>query len=325
MAKLFVIPGHGAGDPGAGGYGYNEAERVRTLAARMKELAPNDVDLADFNRNYYADGGVNRLNLPKETMVLELHMDSADAQSARGGHVIIKDGFTPDSFDNALARNIAAMFPGRSQSIVRRSNLANINRAAARGINYRLLETCFISNQGDLNKFNSNLDDVARTILDAAGIRLGAPVQPDPEPAVNIVKCEYSNNAAQMWWIRGDISDGSEICIRNDWNQWWLSDPNSSQTTVNAQTWPGGNGNQDPREPQRMRLEASKTRGFWRIHPVVAPHLSLDAQYNDPSVGTQIQWYESNESEAQDFFFEEVTPGKHRIVSRGGFRPIGVV
>ena len=32
MAKLYIICGHGAGDPGAIGCGYNEAERVRELA-----------------------------------------------------------------------------------------------------------------------------------------------------------------------------------------------------------------------------------------------------------------------------------------------------
>lgn len=35
MAHIFVIAGHGAGDPGACGNGYQEAERVRALAARI--------------------------------------------------------------------------------------------------------------------------------------------------------------------------------------------------------------------------------------------------------------------------------------------------
>lgn len=169
MPKLFVIAGHGAGDPGAVGGGHNEAERVRALATKMKELAPNDVTLGDFNRNYYADGGVSTLVLPKDMCVIELHMDSG-AASARGGHVIIKDGMAPDQYDKQLASNISAMFPGRSQTIVGRNNLANINRAANRGLNYRLLEVCFISNTNDLNKFNQELESVARTILDAFGI-----------------------------------------------------------------------------------------------------------------------------------------------------------
>ena len=32
MAHLFIIAGHGAGDSGAVGYGYTEAERVRALS-----------------------------------------------------------------------------------------------------------------------------------------------------------------------------------------------------------------------------------------------------------------------------------------------------
>ena len=35
MAHLFIIAGHGAGDCGAVGYGYTEAERVRALASRL--------------------------------------------------------------------------------------------------------------------------------------------------------------------------------------------------------------------------------------------------------------------------------------------------
>lgn len=135
MPKLFVIPGHGAGDPGAGGYGYSEAERVRALATIMKALAPNDVTLADFNRNYYADKGISSMTLPKDTVLIELHMDSSTSTSAKGGHVIIKEGYQPDQYDKKLAANISKLFPGRSEIIVGRSNLGNVNRAAARGFN----------------------------------------------------------------------------------------------------------------------------------------------------------------------------------------------
>lgn len=38
MTKLFIIAGHGAGDSGAVGNGYTEAERVRALASRIAVL-----------------------------------------------------------------------------------------------------------------------------------------------------------------------------------------------------------------------------------------------------------------------------------------------
>lgn len=172
MSKpLYIIPGHGHGDPGAVGGGHNEADSVRNLARRVKELAadPSDVELHDFSRNAYAQGDLNTLNVPKGTMVTELHRDSANG-SARGAHVIIKDGFEADAFDKALAKNLATIFPGRSSTLVKRGDLANANRAARRGINYRLAEVGFIDNATDRTIFNDRLDEIARAILSAAGI-----------------------------------------------------------------------------------------------------------------------------------------------------------
>lgn len=169
MAHLYVIAGHGAGDSGAVGNGYTEAERVRALASKIKQLGGDNVTLGDMNRNYYADNGISSLNIPKDWCIIELHMDSASA-SARGGHVIIKGSLSPDSYDLALASFISAMFPGRANSIVGRNNLANPNRAAAKGYNYRLVEFGFISNATDVSIFNSNLEAIARGVLSCFGI-----------------------------------------------------------------------------------------------------------------------------------------------------------
>lgn len=325
MTKLFLIPGHGAGDPGAGGNGYNEAERVRALAQRIHDLAPNNVILADFNRNYYADGGVNNLNVDKDTLVVELHMDSASA-AAKGAHVIIKEGYKPDWFDNALAQKLAAYMPGRSNSIVGRSNLANINRAANRGINYRLVENGFITNAGDVAKFN-DLDTMARIYLEAAGIATAS--TPAPEPYVPKDVYTVDNNGAnpyQYWWIRGEVKDKSVIAIRNNGSWNWLSDPNSSsKPNTPVQCWPGTENNVDPRAPQLWVVHAvSGKPGVYTLAPKVAPQLRLDNSYNEPKAGSRIQLYPANESEAQEFIFYRDGNGKYRIVSVSGFKPIAV-
>lgn len=172
MPKLFVICGHGAGDPGACAHGYQEAERVRALGKRIKELGGSNVILADTNRNYYADDGISKLTYDKDAIwIVELHMDSSTSSSARGGHIIIKSGFAADKYDTALAKSISTIFPGRSQSIAKRSDLANVNRAAAKGYNYRLIEHGFISNSTDLDIFNKNIDKIAQAYLDAFGIK----------------------------------------------------------------------------------------------------------------------------------------------------------
>lgn len=170
--KLFVICGHGAGDPGACGNGYQEAERVRALGKRIKELGGSNVILADTNRNWYADKGINNLTYAsKDINIVELHMDSDDNESAKGAHIIIKEGYSADEYDKALAEGLAKIFPGRSEIIKKRSNLANANRAAAKMYNYRLAENGFISNKDDVEIFNSKLDEIAKLYLSVFGIK----------------------------------------------------------------------------------------------------------------------------------------------------------
>lgn len=179
MAKLFIICGHGAGDPGCCAGGYTEAERVRALGKRIKELSGSEVELGDMSRNWYADGGVNRLNT--DAPVVELHMDASGIATAHGAHVIIKSGFEPDDYDKALADKLSAFMPGRAEKIVRHSELANVNRAAARGINYRLCENGFIDNDGDREKFNSNIDELARIYLECFGITASSAPAPSTQ------------------------------------------------------------------------------------------------------------------------------------------------
>ena len=170
MPKLFVIAGHGAGDPGACGNGFSEAERVRVLARKIKELGGGNVILGDLSRDYYRDNGVSTVNLPKEYQIVELHMD-AGVPTARGGHVIIYSGFQADDYDKALANMLAEILPGRSQMIVGRNNLANPERAAMRGYGYRLVEFGFITNAEDVKIFNTRMDDIAAGVLVAFGIK----------------------------------------------------------------------------------------------------------------------------------------------------------
>lgn len=205
MTKLFVICGHGAGDPGACGNGYQEAERVRVLGKRIKELGGSNVMLGDVNRNYYADNGISSLTIPKDYQIVELHMDSATA-SARGAHAIIKAGLNADQYDKALAKFLSGMFPGRSKTISNRSDLANPARAYAKGYAYRLIECGFISNATDVAIFNSNIDKIAIGILACFGISVQNTSKPNaPKPSTPSKK---TNNQIAQEVINGKWGNG---------------------------------------------------------------------------------------------------------------------
>ncbi len=179
--KLYIVPGHGAGDSGAVGNGCREDEMVRRLARRIKELGGDAVELMPFEKNCYNDSGMLAYSIPDGAEVVSLHMDSAVA-GARGGHVLIKEGFEPDGADIALAGLMAAIFPGRAESLRKVSWLKNANQAAARGVPYRLVENGFISDAGDVAVFNARIDDIARGYLAAFGIDGGSVPDPEPEP-----------------------------------------------------------------------------------------------------------------------------------------------
>lgn len=323
MSKLYLIAGHGAGDPGAVGYGYNEAERVRALTNRIMELGGSDVSCYDQSRDCYQDNGLATLNIADGTQVLELHMDSASS-SARGGHVIIKAGFNPDQYDSALAGFISSMFPGRSEIVSQRSDLQNVNVAAQRGISYRLLECCFISNEGDLAKFNSNLDELARGILNCFGM---ASEEAKPEPSHTVQIWEQNATNAQRWWMR-DNGDGT-VSLRNASSYTWLSVPNSLyQDGTPAQVWDGldnGTPNDDPKDCQKFKLVDTDREGVKTIVPAFRESLALDVCWGNTAAGTQCQWYSRNGTYAQQWIFYELDDGSYRIVNCGSWKLLDVV
>lgn len=162
---LFIICGHGEGDTGAVGNGYDEAERVRALAKRIKHFGGKNVEIGDTAKNWCKNKLVNKKNIPEGALVLELHMDWHSYPTARGAHIIIKTGFEPDKYDKALAKYLSSLLKGRASSIVKRSDLRNVNNAGRYGINYRLAEIGFISNAEDVKIFNDKIDKIAKGIL----------------------------------------------------------------------------------------------------------------------------------------------------------------
>lgn len=145
-------------------------------------------------------------------------------RSVKGGHVIIEEGYSPDKYDTALANFISSFFPGRAEKIKPRDDLANPWRAAQRGYSYRLLENGFITNSGDLNKFNGQMDDLARGILNAFGIATASPAKEDSDGKVT--SGGTSQDSVQHY---GKVSYQSHI--RDIGWACWQSDGRMSGTT----------------------------------------------------------------------------------------------
>ncbi|MDT2836273.1 N-acetylmuramoyl-L-alanine amidase [Enterococcus durans] len=178
MSKHLVVFGHGQGDPGAMGNGYQEATFTRNilgqkLKAWASKLKRHQIDFynesLDMFQQTKAGGGAYDVN--GYDSVTELHLDGSENPNAENGHVIINARFKADSNDLAIAKVIEKYVglwgSSKPTGVVGRSNLLNCNVFANRGISYRLVELGFITNKRDIDELTKNIDAIAKGIVEA--------------------------------------------------------------------------------------------------------------------------------------------------------------
>ena len=177
MGLHLVIAGHGDGDPGALGNGYNE--RDLTLEVTNLLDAQHENIHAYTAHNVYAQGTLATVAKGYDT-VTEIHFNAFN-KTAKGTEVLIHSTYEPDGVDTKLLSVLSKYFQNRG--IKKRSNLANINIAYNKGINYRLVEICFIDNAEDIKIYQANKNRIAKEMAEAIlGMTLAAPA-PAPAPA----------------------------------------------------------------------------------------------------------------------------------------------
>lgn len=184
MSKTLWIAGHGLNknnghfDSGATGFiTKGEHKYFRDdVFPKLKEYIHKD-DLKDsvFHTEYNVYSHNNIVSLAKglgsDTRVIECHFDAVSNTNARGGHVIIYSGFTPDKLDLAIrdviSKNIGLAYPVHKghKGISGRSDLRNVIACANGGVNYRLIELGFGTNKQDAGIMTNNLDQIAKDLI----------------------------------------------------------------------------------------------------------------------------------------------------------------
>lgn len=175
---ILLIAGHGSGDPGATGYISKGEHRYmkENFFPAMKKFLPKEHNIVFFcDYNVYMRG--NLVSLAKaygpNTIVVEMHYDALTMDSgASGGHVIVHDDFIPDSIDlvirDAIKKNVGVRYNHKGHTgISGRSNLANVNRAANGGVNYRLVELGFCTDKGDVDVMLNKTEQYAKDFVEA--------------------------------------------------------------------------------------------------------------------------------------------------------------
>lgn len=187
--NVYMIPGHGAADPGAIAYGRQEADLTRTLVSKVCALT--GWGHSDFNLNAYTDTDKVIKNMPKNVdLVIEVHFNAFTNQSAAGTEIWIPNGTSPGdypfnvtAFLMRLSNYMDTTYRGIKQGAFR-----VIRKIASLGIPALLLEVCFMTNPQDMTKYNP--DDVAVNIANFFGYDVDTPVSTQPWYHEYAAKCK---------------------------------------------------------------------------------------------------------------------------------------
>ncbi|MDH6367123.1 MULTISPECIES: N-acetylmuramoyl-L-alanine amidase [unclassified Breznakia] len=187
--KILFIAGHGAGDSGALGNGYREADLTRELvgliAPKMRKYCT--VDVRDTNRNAFYDAQKGTFSAKGYDYVFEIHFNAFNGK-AYGSECYVTSSEQGITVEQLVMKGMSKFFTLRdNDSIfdgVKRTNFLVIQTAKNQGVSGTLLEVCFIDNINDIKKYQENKNAIADAIVNglAEGFGLKETSQPAPTP-----------------------------------------------------------------------------------------------------------------------------------------------
>lgn len=188
MFDMFLFFGHGEGDNGAIGNGYTELELAKSLTLNCVTLLENrGVSVLTNSKNGY--NNYNR-NLTKGQefkyrMGGTIHLNSVGDTSVKGIEIIVPCKEKYLVIENEILTEFEKLgFVNRglksrdysSEKFIYRENGSIVNytnyykeirEAWENGNSLSIIETCFISNSEDVNRFIKNIDKIAKIIVNS--------------------------------------------------------------------------------------------------------------------------------------------------------------
>lgn len=185
--NILLIAGHGAGDPGACGCGYEEADLTREVVGILADKLQGytDVDVYPMDHSAYHDLSIGDLqvNWTDYDYVLEVHFNASANHDAEGTEIYVTRIEEGTDAEECIMNHLEDYFSVRG---VKRMNFNVIYSAKRAGVSSALLETCFIDNESDMDTYENNTDGVVQAIADgiieAFGLGGGDKPQPEPQP-----------------------------------------------------------------------------------------------------------------------------------------------
>lgn len=198
MKKYLIIAGHGAGDSGAVGNGYKEADLTREFGKLLNKYLKNST-LYNTSRNVYEDRNIASLSKNYDE-VIELHFNAASA-SAHGTEVLING--TPDNVDYKIIGTLNDYFTDRGFKSA--SQLYNANNCTKP---YRLVEIGFITNKKDMDIYQKQKDNIARKMAQSLGQYKGGTTTPSKSKITYDVWSIKNQHGANIYFYAQSYENG---------------------------------------------------------------------------------------------------------------------
>lgn len=182
---ILLIAGHGAGDPGACGCGYEEADLTREVVSMLADKLQGyaDIDVYPMDHSAYHDlhYGSLQVNWTDYDYVLEVHFNAFNGDAC-GTEIYTTRIEECADVEECIMNHMGEYFDVRG---VKEMNFDVIYSAKRAGVSSALLETCFIDNEDDMNTYENDKDAVIQSIANGIieGFHLdGEQPQPQPQP-----------------------------------------------------------------------------------------------------------------------------------------------
>lgn len=208
--RMGLISGHGAGDCGAVGCGYEEAnETVRVVRMLAEKFEACDIEVVTYpyERNAFKD--CNRgLGLQADfsgcNYVIEVHFNSGRGDEGGdddigGTEIYVTPREETTNTEQLILRNMEAL--GFRNRGVRAENFLAINKVKNLGVSSALLEVCFIDDADDMLLYEENFEAIGNTIVSAVCEGFGVGYVKDTDEAKNTEEGEHMTNEEKNWYI----------------------------------------------------------------------------------------------------------------------------
>ena len=299
--KVLLIAGHGAGDSGAVGNGYKEADLTRKIVAAIEPKLKKycSVGVYPTSRNAYDDvqngtfanhvpGGIRSYNY-----VFEVHLNSSaddpDGNGVTTGTEIYitsaEEGYTVET---AILENVCSM--GFRNRGVKRKDFSVIATCKNYGVSSALLESCFIDDHDDVDLLVPNIGKLAQKVVDGIAGGFGLKASSGSNTSTGTSKPSSGSSSSG----KKSISQVAKEVINGEWGNGDTRkkkleaagyDYDAVQKEVNKQLGVStSTGSTSKPSPKKKTVTLPSSASSWRVYPTnKAPVVGNECGYLYPS------------------------------------------